>query len=313
VLFDLDGPYLGVDKIPYPVAPHKGDHHQQHQFLQPVQGDHMGVLNIEPTGFQPPEQRFHLPPLPIVFQGLVRSVKRDQDEIFYFTILDRFCPREVAQLAVHLDDPPIMPQFPDFQVVEQVPGRDLFLFSWGVHLEIVPYPDMVPDVLPAEEAQPIFPYKLPIGQQAVDTPSAEPRYKILHQCDALPRIGVPPLVQHTEHQGEGHVPVCDPQHQYVDVALPELPVCPVHHQDQGPLMGQQRKDQLCNPFHGQLRTGHKALYPPVIALGIGPGVESARKLGVIYRPDLAQGRDKMTDKTDPGKVQKTTKTGFKYR
>ncbi|MFD2790544.1 hypothetical protein [Arenibacter sp. H213] len=51
----------------------------------------------------------------------------------------------------------------------------------------------------------------------------------------------------------------------------------------------------------------------VIALGIGLDIESRRKLGVIYNPDIAQGRDKMTDKTDLGKIYKTTKTGFKYR
>ncbi len=141
MFFDFDRPYLGVDKITYPVAPNKSDHDQQHQFLQSIQRSYMGVLNVEPTRFQPSKECFHLPSLPIIFQSLVGSVKGDQDEIFHFTILDRFCPREVTQLTMHLDNPLIMPQLTSFQVVEQVPGSNLFLASWGEHLKIVPYPD----------------------------------------------------------------------------------------------------------------------------------------------------------------------------
>src|SRR5690606_26719537 len=59
-----------------------------------------------------------------------------------------------------------------------------------------------------------------------------------------------------------------------------------------------------HPFHWQFRPGHEPLDPPIIALGIGTGVESGRKLGIIDSADLAQGRDKMTDKTDPGQVEK---------
>lgn len=127
MFFNLNGSDLGIDMIPYPVAPNKGNHDQQHQFFQSIQGNHMGVLDVEATGFQSPKERFHLPPLPVIFQGLVRPVKGDQDEVLHFAILYRSGPREIAQLTVHPDNPLIMSQLTSFQVIEQMPGRDLCL------------------------------------------------------------------------------------------------------------------------------------------------------------------------------------------
>lgn len=89
-------------------------------------------------------------------------------------------------------------------------------------------------------------------------------------------------------------------------ALTELPIGTVHHQHQGPLKGQERKNEPGHPFHGQCRTGHEALDTPVIAQGIGPGEESGRKLGIVHSANLARGRDKMLDKTDPGQIEKAS-------
>ena len=111
-----------------------------------------------------------------------------------------------------------MPELPHLQVIEQVPGLDLPLFSRTEHLEIVPDPDMVPDVLLGQKVHPILPHKLPVGQQAVDTVPAEPGDEIPDQCDTFRRVGVSTFVQHTEHQGEGHVFVYHPKHQYVDAS-----------------------------------------------------------------------------------------------
>jgi len=92
-------------------------------------------------------------------------------------------------------------------------------------------------------------------------------------------------------------------------APPELPVGAVHYQYQGPFLGQERKNEPGHPLHGQFRSGHEPLDTPVIALGIGPGVESGRKFGIVDRANLAQGSDEMMDKTDPCQVQKAPEMG----
>src|SRR5690606_31740451 len=113
-----------------------------------------------------------------------------------------------------------MPELPHLQVVEQVPGLDILLFPRAEHLEIVPYPDVVPDALPVQKPQPFLSHELPVRQEAVNTVPSEPGDEIPDKGDALPRVGVSALVQHAEAQGERHISIGHPQHQYVDASSP---------------------------------------------------------------------------------------------
>jgi len=51
--------------------------------------------------------------------------------------------------------------------------------------------------------------------------------------------------------------------------------------------GEKLKNQLGHPLHGQIRRGHKPLYPSITAIGEGRIVKSGGQLGIIDRLYLA--------------------------
>ena len=56
-----------------------------------------------------------------------------------------------------------MPELVNLQIVEQVPGSYLFLLSRQEYPEIIPYHDMVGDIVVVDKTEPVIPYKFPIS------------------------------------------------------------------------------------------------------------------------------------------------------
>jgi len=160
---------------------------------------------------------------------------------------------------MHLDDFWVMVKLIDLQGIEPMKGRDLPVLFKTMDLEVVPDTDMVPNPFFIEESNPMPAHKLSVGQQAVNTFAAKPLHKLLYQGYALLFVGVPPFVQHGEHQWESHIPITHSQHQYVDIAPAKLPVGSVHHQGKVVLFWQEAKDQPGNHFHRKTGLGHEPL------------------------------------------------------
>ncbi len=182
---------------------------------------------------------------------------------------------------MHDHDLLIMPELVDLQIVEQVPSGDLLLFAGQGYPEIVPYPDMVGDIVMVEETEPVLSDELSVSQKTADAVPSEPADEIVYQCDTLIRIGISPLVEHPEHKRYGNIPIAYTEHQYVDVLRPELPVGPVHHKDKGVLYWQELENESGYALHGQFHLGHKALHPSKATVGQRCRGKSGRDLGVV--------------------------------
>lgn len=94
----------------------------------------------------------------------------------------------------------IMPELINLQVVEHMASCYLHLFSGKEYLKVVPYPDMVLDIVLGKKTKSIFPNEFLIGQKTVDAVFSKPVDETLYQGYALIRIGIDSLVEHLEHR-----------------------------------------------------------------------------------------------------------------
>lgn len=110
-----------------------------------------------------------------------------------------------------------------------MPSGYLLLFSEQEYPEIVPYPDMVLDIVMVQETEPVLPDKFSISQETADSVPSKPSDEIIYQCHAFIRIGIASLVKHLEHQWYGNVSIANAKHQDIDVPGSKLPVGSIHY------------------------------------------------------------------------------------
>ena len=92
-----------------------------------------------------------------------------------------------------------------FEIGEDVLGPYLSVGSWVFHPEVVADADMVLDSVFVEPFEPLITDKLTVRYQAFDTVTTEQADESLYDIDFFLAIGVSPLGQQSEQDGERHM------------------------------------------------------------------------------------------------------------
>lgn len=171
-----------------------------------------------------------------------RFVKADENLQFRNTVgvLDS-TSSQINILSLHKEKFGIELLLSDLEVMEEPPGA-----TWSGCLgipdpEVLSDTDVVTNSHIVEKLDPLLADELSVGDKRVDTFISEEPYETQHDVSAFLPVGIAPFVKELENQRECDTPICDSEHEDVDVDLAEFPVGTIHRQYQTGLVGKQGK------------------------------------------------------------------------
>jgi len=171
---------------------------------------------------------------------------------------------------------------------------------------------MVPYTVFVHLGHPFSADELPVGHKALYTPFAEQAYKTLYRRNAFRAVGVAPLVRHGEQQREGHAPVSHPEHEYIDIVPPELPVRAVYGKYEPFPLRQQGEHRPCDKVAVHGERGDETLDAPERRIGRGRMVEGVGRFRKADPAHFAERTDEVGDKLDPCQVQLSLEMCIQY-
>ena len=176
------------------------------ELLDTIDMGHMSVLNVEPAGFQTFEHRFNGPPFLVIREGFLRAAEGNEDLRFRLSglVLDNGTG-QIAEFSTDTIDTVQDAFLSMFEVCEDMLGPYLSVGSRVFHPEVVVDADMVLDSVVVEPFEPLITDKLTVRYQAFNTVTTEQADEPLHDIDSFLAIGVSPLGQQSEQDGERHM------------------------------------------------------------------------------------------------------------
>ena len=155
----------------------------------------MRVLDIESAGFQALKHGLDSPSFLICREGFLRAAEGNEDLRFGLSglVLDNGTG-QIAEFSTDTIDTIQDAFLSMFEIGEDVLGPYISVGSWVFHPEVV-----------VEPFEPLITDKLTVRYQAFDTVTTEQADEPLHDIDSFLAIGVSPLGQQSEQDGERHM------------------------------------------------------------------------------------------------------------
>ena len=224
------------------IRPYKSDTYHRSESCYAVDIAQMSILDIESGGFHGLKARLDFPAFFIRRDSEFRFVKADENLQFRNTVgvLDS-TSSQINILSLHKEKFGIELLLSDLEVMEEPPGA-----TWSGCLgipdpEVLSDTDVVTNSHIVEKLDPLLADELSVGDKRVDTFISEEPYETQHDVSAFLPVGIAPFVKELENQRECDTPICDSEHEDVDVDLAEFPVGTIHRQYQTGLVGKQGK------------------------------------------------------------------------
>ena len=166
----------------------------------------MRVLDIEPAGFQTFEHGLDSPSFLISREGFLRAAEGNEDLRFWLSglVLDDGTG-QIAEFTTDTVDAVQDTFLSVFEIGEDVLSPYLSVGPGIFYPEVVTDADMVLDSVIVEPFEPLVTDELTVFDQAFDTVTTEQSDEPLHDIDSFLAIGVSPLRQQPEQDGERHM------------------------------------------------------------------------------------------------------------
>lgn len=244
------------------IRPYKSHAHHRHQFCDAFHVAHVGVLDVEAGGFHGTESRLDLPSFLIGRDSVFWPVEAYEDLQFRnpVGVLDS-APGKIDIFPLVKEELMVNFLLPDPEVIEEPPCTYSLTFGRLDNPEVLPDTDVIPDASAVQPSNPFLSDELPVSNQAIDAVLSEKADEPLHDLLTFFPIGIASFREKAENQWECDSLVCHPQHQYVDVEIPELPVGTVHAQHEFCLDWQQGENHAGNDVEVENILGKEPLNP----------------------------------------------------